>query len=106
MAIHKGLFFILFSLFFSVNAFSQILEPVKWNSKVEKISDKEYNLIFTADIDKGWYIYSQFKIEEDGFAPQTFFVFENEGIDYATRPLLLSTGSAIQRLSDMCPNCQ
>jgi len=83
MAIHKRLLFIVFSFVFSLNSFSQILEPVKWNSTVDKISATEYDLIFTADIDEGWYIYSQFKIEEEGFAPQTFFVFEDEGKAYS-----------------------
>ena len=78
IAILKRPLFIVFSFVFSLNSFSQILEPVKWNSTVDKISATDYDLIFTADIDEGWYIYSQFKIEEEGFAPQTFFVFEDD----------------------------
>jgi thiol:disulfide interchange protein DsbD len=77
MSIKKFLLFSLLSFAFSIPLFSQILEPVKWDAKVEKISDTEFDLIFTAHIDKGWYIYSQNKIEEDGFAPQTLFFFES-----------------------------
>ncbi|MFD2292138.1 hypothetical protein ACFSKN_14660 [Mariniflexile gromovii] len=32
-------------LFVSVSGFSQILEPVKWATSVEKISSSEYNLV-------------------------------------------------------------
>ena len=37
---------------------SQIYEPVKWNFSKEQISEFSYELIFTADIDPGWAIYS------------------------------------------------
>lgn len=59
----------------SFSAFSQILEPAKWTTSLEKISDLEYNLIFTADIDDTWHLYSQ-NIPENGPLP-TVFSFEN-----------------------------
>ena len=37
---------------------SQIYEPVKWSFSKQQISDSSYELIFTADIDPGWAIYS------------------------------------------------
>ena len=37
---------------------SQIYEPVKWNFSKQQISESSYELIFTADIDQGWAIYS------------------------------------------------
>lgn len=37
---------------------SQIYEPVKWNFSKQQISESSYELIFTADIDPGWAIYS------------------------------------------------
>ena len=49
-------------------AIGQILTPVEWESKAEKISDTEYDLIFTATLDKGWYVYSQF-LGDDGPIP-------------------------------------
>ncbi|MFP4845407.1 cytochrome c biogenesis protein CcdA [Winogradskyella sp. PE311] len=67
---------------FSFNSYSQILEPVKWASEVEKISDTEYNLIFTANIDKDWYIYSQIQQSEDSFAPTTFFEYKGQPNNY------------------------
>ena len=37
---------------------SQIYEPVKWNFSKQQISESSYELVFTADIDPGWAIYS------------------------------------------------
>ncbi|MBP1840180.1 protein-disulfide reductase DsbD domain-containing protein [Formosa algae] len=53
----------------SVN--SQILEPVKWTTSVNKISDTEYELVATANVDKGWHLYSQ-NVPENGPIPTTF----------------------------------
>lgn len=36
-----------------------MISPVSWEGSVEKISDTDYNLIFKADIDPEWHIYSQ-----------------------------------------------
>ncbi|WP_179343984.1 protein-disulfide reductase DsbD family protein [Winogradskyella ursingii] len=80
MTIKKALLFCLFTFGFSINLFSQILEPVKWESSVDKISETEYNLIFTANIEKGWYIYSQ--KSTGGFAPTTVFEFRNQENNY------------------------
>ncbi|MCB0450888.1 MAG: cytochrome C biogenesis protein [Confluentibacter sp.] len=50
---------------------SQILEPVKWSTKVVKISDKEYELMAIATIDAKWHLYSQ-TVPENGPIPTTF----------------------------------
>ena len=65
--------FLLFLISFS--AFSQILNPVKWEFGSEKISETEYDLIFVAKIDHHWALYSQF-VEEGGPLP-TVFSFES-----------------------------
>ncbi|MBJ7881055.1 protein-disulfide reductase DsbD family protein [Gelidibacter salicanalis] len=57
------LYFFFFTLFFTTQA--QVLEPVKWSTSVEKISDTEYDLISTAKIDRGWHLYSQ-SVPENG----------------------------------------
>ncbi|RZN83411.1 MAG: DUF255 domain-containing protein [Winogradskyella sp.] len=82
MAITKRFLFALLSLVFTSSVFSQILEPAKWEHSVEKISDTDYNLKFTVDLDNGWAIYSQFKIDEEGFAPQTLFEFKEPDGNY------------------------
>jgi len=51
-------------LFISGLAFAQSDDtPAVWNHEVKKISDTEYELIFSADIYKDWYIYSQYNAE-------------------------------------------
>lgn len=54
---------------------AQILEPVKWNFSTEEISANEHNLVFTASIDEGWTVYSQFTAD-DGPVP-TLITFES-----------------------------
>jgi thiol:disulfide interchange protein DsbD len=56
----KKIFFTLLALLIFTNGFSQILDPVKWKSKTEKISETEFNLILEGKIDAGWHLYSQF----------------------------------------------
>jgi len=55
----------------SFTANSQILTPVKWASEYEHISGDEYNLKFTAKVDKGWWIYAQ-ESSPDGPIPTSF----------------------------------
>ncbi|MGQ7944585.1 cytochrome c biogenesis protein CcdA [Flavobacterium sp. WC2509] len=59
----KKILFILlaFLAFFNVN--SQILDPAKWTTAIEKKSETNYILIFNAVIEKDWHIYSQFTPE-------------------------------------------
>ena len=59
---------------------SQIFEPVKWETSVEKISDTEYVLVSKASVDKGWHLYSQ-KVPEDGPIPTTFEYQLGEGVE-------------------------
>ena len=66
-----------FALFFFGAVQSQILEPVKWSTSVEKVSNKEYVLVATAIIEPHWHLYSQ-NVPEDGPVP-TVFTFENDG---------------------------
>ncbi len=62
---------LLFALFIYTLGYSQILEPVKWQTSVEKISENEYDLIAKAIIESGWHLYSQ-DVPEDGPIPTTF----------------------------------
>ena len=48
------LFLTLFVTTISLNA--QILNPVKWTGKTEKLSETQYNLIFEADIEEHWHL--------------------------------------------------
>ena len=63
-------------LLFSSTTHAQVLEPVKWETSVEKISDTEYDLISTATVDDGWHLYSQ-SVPDNGPIPTTFLYKAN-----------------------------
>ena len=44
----------------SLAGMAQVLNPVKWNYSVKEISASEVELIFTAKLDDGWHLYSQY----------------------------------------------
>jgi hypothetical protein len=54
----KILIFIFFSLAAS-NLSAQVFDPVAWSFSIKKISQTDSELIFTANIEKGWHLYSQ-----------------------------------------------
>ncbi len=58
------LFFVLFCGLTASHA--QILDPVKWNMDYKQVNELEFDLIFTATIDDGWAIYSQYLENDDG----------------------------------------
>ncbi len=70
------LFLVLIAFFAFANVNSQIINPVKWTSKTEKVSETEFNLILNGKIDPEWHVYSQFT-PEGGSLPM-FLTFENQ----------------------------
>ena len=69
---------LLLFLFAAFIGFSQIHEPVKWQTSVEKLSDTEYILISKASIDAGWHLYSQ-DVPKDGPIPTSFSYGDDGG---------------------------
>ncbi|MBM3404908.1 MAG: disulfide bond formation protein DsbD [Bacteroidetes bacterium] len=67
----KKHFLVLALLVFPLMLLSQILTPIKWSFQVNRISDEKVELVFKANIDKGWHLYSQF-IPENGPIPTSF----------------------------------
>jgi thiol:disulfide interchange protein len=59
---------------------AQIVKPVKWTSKVEKLSDTEFNLVMIGKIDADWHMYSQFT--PDGGPLSAVFTFDNATGNY------------------------
>jgi len=55
----KIIIFVLLA-FVTSKSFTQIFNPVSWDFSHERVSESEVDLIFTATIDEGWYVYSQF----------------------------------------------
>lgn len=70
----KKLYFILLSLFVTILASAQGLNPVSWNFTSKKISDNIYEIQMTATIQQGWHLYSQTQ-PKDAIAQPTSFVF-------------------------------
>lgn len=71
----KILSFILLNLLVAVS-FAQALTPVKWTFEQEDLGNNEFNLIFKATIQDGWYLYSQFN-DPSGPIP-TSFTYEDK----------------------------
>jgi len=63
--------FLLLSFLTLFTAQGQMVNPVKWSSRVEKISETEFNLVMEAKIDDDWHVYSQFT-PENGPLPAEF----------------------------------
>jgi thiol:disulfide interchange protein DsbD len=55
----KRLIFLLFVITFSYPVFSQVVDPVDWNYSVNKKGDNTAVLVFKADIERNWHLYSQ-----------------------------------------------
>ncbi|MBN2485033.1 MAG: thioredoxin family protein [Bacteroidales bacterium] len=57
--------------------FAQVLEPVKWQNSIKQTGEKDFEIVFKAEIDKGWHLYG-LNIPEGGPVP-TSFNFEPDG---------------------------
>jgi thiol:disulfide interchange protein DsbD len=74
----KKLHYILLLCLVFFTSQAQILDPVKWTSKIEKTSDKEYILTFNGSIEDEWHVYSQFT-NEGGALPLEVILHNNKG---------------------------
>jgi Disulphide bond corrector protein DsbC len=54
--------------------------PVKWSYEAKKVSDGQYDLVFTANISDGWYVYSQYLESDDGPIRTSFRFDENAAV--------------------------
>lgn len=76
----KNTLFVLFAFLFVNNTFAQILEPVQWKTKMEKVSETEFNLVFEGTIESEWHVYSQFT--PDGGPLPLELKFKNQAEKY------------------------
>jgi thiol:disulfide interchange protein DsbD len=53
--------------------------PVTWTTEVHKINAQEYQLVFTATIEDGWNIYSQYLKSDDGPVKTSFTYSSKDG---------------------------
>ncbi len=70
----KNLLTLVISIFLFTNTQAQVLNPVKWTYSTEQINKTEYNLVFSAKIDKNWHLYSVYS-PDNGPLP-LFFSYE------------------------------
>lgn len=76
----KKLSFILVFVTSTFFALAQDYLPVKWKFTTKKISDCEYDLMFTAAIDDTWHMYS-LKVVDDGPLPTVIKFKKNDDIE-------------------------
>lgn len=75
-------------LFFTVGVKAQMAEPVKWSFKFEKIanSESDYEITLIADIQEGWYVYSQ-EISGRGPIPTKINFEQNPNLQLQGKPM-------------------
>jgi thiol:disulfide interchange protein len=77
---NKTIVFLMILLFAFAKGNAQIIEPVKWTSKIEKKSENNFVLIFDGIIEKDWHMYSQFT--PDGGPLPLEIAFKNQKGNY------------------------
>ena len=76
----KKILFIVVAILTFVTAKAQLVDPVKWTTKIERKSTTNYILTFSGVIEKDWHMYSQFT--PDGGALPLELVFKNKEGNY------------------------
>lgn len=74
--------FLLFWMIIMVNSTWAQSDPVQWSFESKKINATEYDLVFTAQVNKGWFIYSQYLESNEGPIPTSFEFEENEKVEF------------------------
>ena len=69
----KKLLFLLLTLLAFAKVNSQILDPVKWTTSIEKKSETNYLLTFNGIIENDWHLYSQFTPDGGPLALEVIF---------------------------------
>jgi Thiol:disulfide interchange protein len=64
-----------FALMMPMVSVAQIYDPVQWSFSTESLGNNEYNVIFKAEIEAGWHVYSQ-NIADGGPIPTAFYFAE------------------------------
>lgn len=75
----KKISFFAFAIFAAFTATAQ-QSPVKWSYEAKKVADNVYDLVFTANISDGWYVYSQYLESDDGPVRTTISYDENAAV--------------------------
>ncbi|MBN2237256.1 MAG: thioredoxin family protein [Bacteroidales bacterium] len=68
---------LLLSFLFITSTFAQVFVPVNWDLSTKQLNENEVELIFKANIDEHWHLYSQ---DIPMAPPATTFTFESNGM--------------------------
>ncbi len=77
----KKIILLIITFFAFLNANSQIINPVKWTSKVQKITETDFNLIVSGQIDDSWHVYSQFTPDGGSLPMELKFVEQKDNYE-------------------------
>jgi thiol:disulfide interchange protein len=77
----RKIIFLLLAFLVFANVNSQMLDPVKWTTKIEKKSENSYILTFDGAIEKDWHMYSQFT--PDGGPLALELIFKNQNANFS-----------------------
>jgi thiol:disulfide interchange protein len=77
----KKILFILFAFLAFSKGNSQVLDPVKWTTTIEKKSETNYVLTFNGVIEKEWHLYSQFTPDGGPLPLEIVFKDKNENFN-------------------------
>ena len=58
-------------------------DPVLWSYQVNKISELEYDLVFTGKIADGWHVYSQYTPEGGALPSEFTLVIQTRSINFS-----------------------
>lgn len=70
---------------FASKATAQMALPVQWSFTAVKVNADEYEVRATANIQNGWYVYSQ-SLEKEGPIPTTLEIDKNPSIEVNGKP--------------------
>lgn len=82
----------------ALSAIGQIADPVHFSSKLEMLGDNEAQIVFRANIDPGWHVYST-ELGDDGPISATFNIVEMKGAE--TTGNLTHEGNELSRFDNM-----
>ena len=81
----KNFHFILFFSLLNLQLIFSQSNPVQWSFSSNELSDGMYELVFTADVQEGWSIYSQ-HTDPSGPIPTAFYFDNNSNIELLDKP--------------------
>jgi Disulphide bond corrector protein DsbC len=78
------------ALFCAQFTYAQMSEPVSWSFTAEKINESDYEITLTANIESGWYVYSQ-DLPKRGPVPTQIKFDSDPNIVYEGKPTEVGT---------------